>query len=103
MNTPLAQAKCFKHVSREAAAKCPACGRFYCRECVTEHEGRVVCRTCLDTLLQQQVRARPGWLQASAGWGLALAGYLIIFYGFYLLGRMLLRIPSTFHSGIFFD
>ena len=103
MSVPLAQARCFKHVSREAAARCPECGRFYCRECVTEHQGRVVCRTCLDALLQPEERETPGWIKAAAGWSLALAGYLLVFYGFYLLGRMLLRIPSAFHSGVFFD
>lgn len=103
MSAPLAQARCFKHVSREAAAKCPECGRFYCRECVTEHEGRVVCRTCLESLLHQEVRATPGWLKACTGWLLALAGYLIVVYSLYLVGRILLRIPSQFHSGVFFE
>lgn len=103
MTAPLAQARCFKHVSREAAARCPECGRFYCRECVTEHAGRVVCRSCLDSLLAEDVRTTPGWFKACAGWGLAVLGYLIVSYGFYLMGRMLLRIPSEFHSGVFFD
>ena len=63
----------------------------------------MVCRSCLDALLDQETQETPGWLKASAGWGLALAGYLIVFYGFYLIGRMLLRIPSEFHSGVFFE
>lgn len=103
MSQPLAQARCFKHVSREAAAKCPSCGRFFCRECVTEHEGRVVCRECLDTALEKGSRETPGWLRAAGSWALALMGYVVVFYGFYLIGRMLLRIPSDFHSGLFFD
>ena len=103
MTSPLAQARCFKHVSREAVAKCPECGRFYCRECVTEHDGRVVCRSCLDELLAEEPTTAPGWLKALGEWALASAGGLIVVYGFYLLGRILLRIPSQFHSGAFFD
>ena len=103
MSADLAQARCFKHVSREAAARCPACGRFYCRECVTEHEGRVVCRSCLDAMLEAGDREMSGWLTGVGGWVLALGGYLVLFYGFYVIGRMLLRIPSAFHSGTFFE
>ncbi len=39
--------RCFNHAGREAAARCPGCRRFYCRECVTEHDGRVLCAECL--------------------------------------------------------
>ena len=29
--------RCSNHPGREAAVRCPECGRFFCRECVTEH------------------------------------------------------------------
>ena len=38
---------CWNHEEREAACRCPACGRSYCRECVSEHEGRLLCAACL--------------------------------------------------------
>jgi len=103
MISALSEAKCFKHVDREAVAKCPECGRFFCRECVTEHEGRVVCRSCLDSLLEGEPQNRRSWLHTAGSWALTLAGYVIVFYGFYLIGRLLLRIPSEFHSGDFFE
>lgn len=103
MASSLAQARCFKHVDREAVAKCPECGRFYCRECVTEHEGRVVCRSCLDALLAENEKATPGWIKALGEWALAGVGGVIAVYAFYLMGRILLRIPSQFHSGGFFN
>ena len=102
MSTPLAQSRCFQHVSREAVARCPACSRFYCRECVTEHEGRMICRGCLDELLAAHTKESGGLFSAVRAWMLAGAGYAFAAYVFYQVGRMLLRIPSEFHSGVFF-
>jgi hypothetical protein len=42
------QQRCWNHEAREAACRCPACGRSYCRECVSEHEGRLLCAACLS-------------------------------------------------------
>ncbi|ADE54249.1 hypothetical protein [Coraliomargarita akajimensis] len=103
MSSPLAQARCFKHVSREAVARCPECAKFYCRECVTEHEGRMICRDCLDTLLNPAETSSNGWLSSCWTWLLASAGAIVIVAVFYYLGRILLRIPSNFHSGVFFE
>jgi hypothetical protein len=41
------QQRCWNHEEREASCRCPACGRSYCRECVSEHEGRLLCAACL--------------------------------------------------------
>lgn len=103
MSVDLQQARCFQHVSREAAACCPSCRRFFCRECVTEHEGRVMCRSCLEALLNPPEKTRPAWLRSLLDLGLSVVGFLVATYVFFLVGRILLRIPSQFHSGIFFD
>lgn len=99
----LAQSRCFQHVSREAVARCPACARFHCRECVTEHDGRMICRSCLDALLASEVQATGGFFRNLRGWLFAGAGYLLAVYVFYKIGRLLLSIPSEFHSGGFLD
>ena len=39
--------RCFNHMLREAVACCPECRRYFCRECVTEHEDKVLCAACL--------------------------------------------------------
>jgi len=44
---PLVAQRCHHHAEREAVARCPECGFFYCRECVTEHDDRVICASCL--------------------------------------------------------
>src|SRR2546430_2101954 len=50
--------RCFNHAVREAVAPCPQCRRFYCRECITEHEDRVLCAACLKGLAQTQIQGR---------------------------------------------
>jgi len=43
----LTHQRCHHHQFREAAARCPECGRYFCRECITEHADRVLCASCL--------------------------------------------------------
>ena len=43
----LAERRCVLHPEREAAVRCVACQRYYCRECVTENSGRMLCAHCL--------------------------------------------------------
>lgn len=93
----LARKRCFHHAAREAAARCPRCQRFFCRECVTEHDGLVICASCLR--LATAVRAGRDWL-APVGRALAAALGLAMAAGtFYLLGRLLLMLPAEFHEG----
>jgi len=99
----LAQARCFQHVSREAVARCPSCERFHCRECVTEHDGRMICRLCLDALVESEAKSSSGFFTSLRGWALAGAGYFLAVYVFYKIGAVLLSIPSKFHSGGFLD
>jgi hypothetical protein len=43
----LRHARCLFHPLREAAARCPHCGGTFCRECVTDEEGKLACPHCL--------------------------------------------------------
>jgi len=45
--TGLRHARCLFHPPREAAARCPHCGGTFCRECVTDEEGKLACPPCL--------------------------------------------------------
>lgn len=98
----LHQAKCFNHAGREAVARCPECRNFFCRECITEHGGRLVCAACL-----QKTGAEPGgeqkrpWRVAGALWGILkmVVGLLVAWLVYYTLGQILLMIPDSFHSG----
>lgn len=43
----LRHARCLFHPLREAAARCPHCGGTFCRECVTDEDGKLACPPCL--------------------------------------------------------
>ena len=43
--------QCWNHEAREAVCRCPECAHSYCRECVTEHEARLLCAACLRKVL----------------------------------------------------
>ena len=94
----LAHMRCFNHASREAAAQCLVCERFFCRECVTEHEGRVICAPCLKGQTEEISEGRR-----SALWMFGLAARVVGVLGawlfFYCVGKILLRLPTSFHEG----
>jgi len=91
----LAQTRCFLHASRAAVARCPQCGRYFCRECVTEHEGRVICASCLRRLMEPGRRRGGGLARALFG----AVGFAAAWGVFYYAGRLMLRLSSPFHEG----
>ena len=94
----LVHQRCFNHATREAVARCPECAQFFCRECVTEHDDRVICSACLKKLVRVPLLKRPaftGTLRA----GQSLLGLLVAWFFFYLVGTALLALPSDFHEG----
>ena len=95
----LVHARCFNHATREAVARCPECGRYYCRECITEHEERVICAVCLRRL-SASGPARA-WFNLLVVWRVvqAGAGMIVLWLFFYLIARLLLLIPDSFHEG----
>ena len=88
--------RCSNHVSREAVARCPECGRTFCRECISEHEGRVICAFCLKRLSTEAVRRHR--LTRLVPLIQIFVGVLLLWSSFYLLGKALLTIPSSFHE-----
>ena len=95
----LALQRCHHHADREAIARCPECGQFYCRECITEHDERIICASCLAKLTRPPekaaVRFRLGALRPIFG---AISGLIVAWLCFYIVGRSLLAIPTTFHA-----
>jgi hypothetical protein len=92
----IAQKKCFNHPLREAVARCPECRRYFCRECVSEHEDRLVCAYCLKDLTSRRSRHRR--FRTLVRLFPAITGILVLWLFFYLSGKGLLLIPSSFQS-----
>ena len=90
--------RCAHHAEREAVARCPQCKRFFCRECIAEHDGRVLCASCLATPEGAAGRRRP-FLRRLALLCQFTLGLLLIWGCFFYLGQTLIAIPDAFHEG----
>lgn len=90
--------RCFNHSQREAAARCPECGHFYCRECITEHDDRVICASCLKKSVKASFTKRQGFGGVVRALQL-LAGLFTVWLFFYFFGQALLSLDSSFHEG----
>jgi hypothetical protein len=81
---------CWNHDAREAVCRCPSCGRPYCRECVSEHEARLLCAACLSALVRAG-QPRRGRLSPAA---LAIAGVLLAWLLLYGASRTVVLFAS---------
>lgn len=96
---PIAQLRCFNHEGREAVARCPQCGRTFCRECITEYKERILCAQCLAALSPKaQGRKTPASAILRGAW--LLVSFLFLWAFYYYLGKALLLLPSAFHKAI---
>ena len=96
-NPGVAMQRCFNHSLREAAARCPECRRFFCRECVAEHDDRVICASCLKKLAVSETAKRRSFstIRRAAP---VIVGVLVAWFFFFIIGEALLRIPASFHD-----
>lgn len=90
--------RCVRHTSREAAARCPSCGEFFCRECVVEHDGKLLCAACLAKVVAGVDRRRLRWSVVRRV-ATAAAGVIVLWLCFETTGSLLLKIPPAFHDG----
>jgi hypothetical protein len=95
--TDLAYLRCFNHAGREAVARCPECRQFFCRECVTEHDDRVICAACLRNLVKTPSTRRRAFSGLARFIQFAF-GILLAWFFFFLLGETLARLPDAFHE-----
>ena len=91
--------RCLHHGEREAIARCPECGSFFCRECITEHDERIICASCLAKVTRPAAAKITRFrLAALRPWAAAFSGILVAWLCFYFIGRLLVAIPSDFHA-----
>lgn len=92
---------CLIHPNRAAAARCPECRRFFCGECITEHDGRLTCAQCLRDEESGKSEAKgqsrlAGIIAPVLQFGI---GMVLIWMLFYFIARFLMLVPATFHDG----
>jgi len=98
LTDPLHARRCVRHVEREAAARCPDCGEFFCRECVVEHHGRLLCSACLQRITAAKERRRERWAAVTRS-AANVAGMAALWLAFYWVGAVLVKMPPEFHDG----
>jgi hypothetical protein len=98
MERELASKRCANHWQREAAARCPECGRFFCRECVTEHEDRILCAACVKNLVSGSKKTSTPVTVLFRTIQVLIA-FFVLWIFFYSIGRTLLLLPDEFHEG----
>lgn len=97
----IASRRCVRHEEREAVGRCTICAGGFCRECITEHEGRLYCGSCFvrEFGAASQVESKPRdwkWLRRFLTTAGSVGCLLLLFY---LLGRVLSAIPARLHDG----
>ncbi len=95
--TQFTHQRCFVHPSREAVSLCLECRRAFCRECVVDHDGRLICAACLARLNAPAAGRRGALRRLSSAVGVAFA-ILLCWILFYMFGRMLMLAEPAHHS-----
>jgi len=90
--------RCFNHSIREAVARCPACARHFCRECITEHEDRVLCAECTRKIIATAAARTPRRTAVLRVVQLGCALFTAWLF-FYWVGQILLSLDPAFHEG----
>ena len=105
--------RCLRHPEREAVARCPGCGGYFCRECVTEHDGAVLCAQCIAKAAAAGKTAKSGGKRfgaaairrAAAALGRIAASLfimLLLWVAYGIFGAIIRAIPTRFHTVEFF-
>lgn len=68
-------ARCAHHAERPAFARCMACAKMLCQECVTQWDGIWYCAACLGA--KRGTRARPS---GATSWIAVVLVSLIVLY-----------------------
>jgi hypothetical protein len=102
MMKDLSTQRCFNHAQREAVARCPQCRGYFCRECITEHDSRVICAACLRKLVRKSALPRRT-LTSLVQAGQCLLGIVVVWFFFHLIGEGLLSLPTSFHEGTLWE
>ena len=82
--------RCANHIDREAAVKCPSCHKHFCRECITEHDGKRLCVNCLKDKSARK-RSNKRFLGMTFEAALFCFALILVFLCFGYLGRRLAR------------
>jgi hypothetical protein len=78
--------------------RCLECRRYFCRECATEHEERLLCAECIKRLSAKRAGkgGKLAWMKGALAGALGLLLAWLFFYG---IGQVLTQIPAAEDEG----
>ena len=94
----LVKQRCYIHPAREASVRCPECKGYFCRECATEHEDRLICSLCLKKISSDSKKKEKRFLVPLRIIEVIVSIFLAWLF-FYYIGQGFLMIPTSFHEG----
>jgi hypothetical protein len=89
-SNPLQQL-CWNHPVRGAVCACPVCRRSFCRECVSEHDSRLLCASCIQAAVAAPVPSSGRRIARLLVPALALASTLFAWAIFFSLGQIIME------------
>lgn len=93
--------RCYNHSEREAVGLCRECGSFYCRECITEHDDRLICSDCLKKTRRSVLTKNK--YSGKFIFGLqCVTGFFVSWIFFYYSGKMVIFISDLFAKEFWF-
>lgn len=95
----IAARKCVRHPAREAVARCSSCNEHFCRECVVEHAGVLLCAVCLAREAAGKTSEQKSADIQLGRTVLTVACVLLLWVVFYGFGQFLKTIPPSVHEG----
>ncbi len=94
---------CNLHPERPASFRCQSCRNYFCPECVTEHDNKSTCASCLNAKKED---SSPKYsklsIQAMPVIHFVMA-VTICWVIFYLLAQFVTGVPDRFHDGTLWE
>ena len=90
---------CLNHPTREAAALCPTCKRPFCRECITEHDYKMICANCLADLRKAKTEKKREVRLPLMPVLQVVIGLIVLWTIYFQIGEILVNIPVELHDG----
>lgn len=103
MSELLSNLVCNLHPERPASFRCQSCRGYFCPECVTEHDNKYTCASCLDVRKEEASPVERRFsLQPMPLIQFAMA-VVFCWVIFYLLAQLIVGVPDKFHEGTLWE